>query len=225
MSLAGAWHFAAVVHQFRSEGQAAQERAEAAIALSSKQGFAFFSAMGSIERGWALVEQGQREEGITQMDQGLMAYHATGAELYRPYFLALLAAAHAKVGQVEQSLAALVEALALVDKTGARFIEAELYRLKGELLLTQEGSRLQAVGRRKKPKEAEGCFLRAIEIAQRQQAKSLELRAATSLARFWRQQGKQKEAHAMLAEIYNWFTEGFDTKDLREARVLLAELS
>ena len=128
------------------------------------------------------------------------------------------------------------EALALVDKTGERVEEAELYRLKGELTLQQESQKSKAKTQKSKvtdphsptpdPQgEAEACFLRAIEIARKQQAKSLELRATTSLARLWQQQGKRKEAHAMLAEIYHWFTEGFDTKDLQEAKALLEELA
>ena len=117
----------------------------------------------------------------------------------------------------------LAEALAVVDKTGERFYEAELYRLKGELTLAQ--SSVQSLESQQSKKEAEACFLKAIEIARKQQAKSLELRAVMSLSRLWQQQGKQKEAHEMLAEIYGWFTEGFDTKDLQEAKALLEELS
>ena len=128
-------HFAALLHQFRREGQAAQERAEAVIALSTEQGFPFWLAWGTIVRGWALAEQGQGEEGIAQMRQGLAAWRATGAEMARPYCLALLAEAYGKVGQAEEGLTVLAEALAVVDKTGERFYEAELYRLKGELTL------------------------------------------------------------------------------------------
>jgi predicted ATPase len=130
----------------------------------------------------------------------------------------LLAAVYGKGGQVEEGLSVLAEALAAVDRTGERMYEAELYRLKGELLLTQEGPK-------GKTEEFEQCFLKALAVARHQQAKSLELRAVMSLARLWQQQGKQKEAHAMLAEIYNWFTEGFDTKDLQDAKALLDELS
>ena len=119
----------------------------------------------------------------------------------------------------------MAEALDLVNATGERFYEAELYRLKGELLLAQEDLRLQAAGVREKTEEAKGCFLRAIEIARQQQAKSLELRAVMSLAHLWQQQGKQREAHQLLSQIYGWFTEGFDTKDLQEAKALLAELA
>jgi len=176
-------------------------------------------------RGWALVEQGQGKEGITQIHQALTDWQATGAEMHRPHFLALLAAAYGKVGEAEQGLTALVEALAQVEQTGERWYEAELYRLKGELLLAQEGYRPQALGFREKTEKVEECFLKAIDIAQKQQAKSWELRATMSLARLWQRQGKQKEAHQLLSEIYGWFTEGFDTKDLQEAKALLAELT
>jgi predicted ATPase len=133
--LAFALYFAAVLHQLRQEGQAAQERAEAAITLSAEQGFSYWLVLGPILRGWALAEQGQGEEGIAQMHQGLAAYRATGAETLRPYYLALLAEAYGIVGQVEEGLNTLAEALDLVNKTGERMYEAELYRLKGELTL------------------------------------------------------------------------------------------
>jgi predicted ATPase len=162
---------------------------------------------------------------MAQLQQGLAAYQATASELFRPYHLALLAAAYGRMAQGEEGLAVLAQALAFVDKTGERFNEAELYRIKGELLLAQAGSRLQAGGFRGKTEEAEKCFLQAIAIAQKQQAKSWELRAVMSLARLWQQQGKKDEARQLLAEIYHWFTEGFDTKDLQEAKALLEELS
>ncbi len=247
-NLAFALCLAAKLHQFRREGQATQERAEAAMALGTEQGFPFWLAYGAILRGWVLAEQGQGEEEITQMHQGLATWRATGAEANRPYYLALLAEAYGKVGQTEKGLTVLTEALATVDRTGERFYEAELYRLRGELTLAQ--SRVQSLesGVQKSQKakgksrkqlsvpnpqhltpstqaEAEACFLKAIEIARRQQAKSLELRAVMSLARLWQQQGKRKKARQMLAEIYGWFTEGFDTKDLQEAKVLLEELT
>jgi predicted ATPase len=164
------------------------------------------------------VEQGQGKKGIAQLRQGLAAHRATGAEFALPAYLAMLAEAYGKVGEAEQGLAALVDALAQVEKTGERYYEAELHRLKGELLMAQEGHK-------GKTEEVEKCFLQALAVARHQQAKSLELRAATSFARLWQQQGKQKEAHAMLAEIYNWFTEGFDTKDLQGAKALLEELT
>jgi predicted ATPase len=232
LSLALALVFASILHQFRRESQMAQERAEAAITLSTEQGFAQWSAWGTHTRGWALAEQGQAEEGIAQMRQGLAAYQATGAESFRPHHLALLTEGYRTTGQADEGLAALVEALAFVDKTGERFYEAELYRLKGELTLQQQSkveSHKSKVPNTQHPTpstqaEAEACFHKAIEIARKQQAKSLELRAATSLARLWQQQGKKQEARQLLAETYGWFTEGFDTVDLQEAKALLAEL-
>jgi predicted ATPase len=211
---------AAIVHRLRREGQVAQKRAEAAMTLSTEQGFVQSLAAGTIHRGWALAEQGQGEEGIAQMGQGLDASRATGAEALRPTYLALLAEAYGQVGQPEVGLTALAEALAIVDKTGERMSEAELYRLKGQLTLQSQVSSPKS-----QVEEAEGCFHKAIEIARHQQAKSLELRAVMSLSRLWQQQGKKAEARQMLAEIYGWFTEGFDTKDLQEAKALLAELT
>ena len=192
-------------------------------------------------QGWALAEQGQIEEGLTQIRQGLATCQAIGAGIFQSYFLVLLAEAYGKAGQAEEGLAVLAEALTVVDTSGERFYEAELYRLKGELLLNDERGMQNDERNTKAEKqgpapihhssfiihrfeEAEACFLKAIEIAQRQQAKSLELRAVMSLARLWQQQGKKEEARQMLADIYGWFTEGFDTVDLKEAKTLLAEL-
>src|SRR5262249_8354800 len=151
--------------------------------------------------------QEPKEEEIDWMRQGLAAYQATGAEMFRPYLLALLAEAYGKARQVEEGLSVLAEMLAVVDKTGERTHEAEAYRLKGELTL--QTSRQSPESR---VKDVEACFHQAIEIARRQQAKSLELRAVLSLSHLWQQQGKEQEAHRMLSEIYGWFTEGFDTK-------------
>ena len=232
-SLAWTFHYAARLHQFRRERQAAQERAEAMMALSSDQGFPEFLACGTILRGWALAVQGQGEEGIAQIRQGWAVWRATGAELWRPHWLALLAEAYGKVGQTEEGLALLAETLTAVDKTGERWYEAELCRLKGELTLQKfqvSGSKFQVANTQhpapntQAEAEAEACFHKAIEIARRQQAKSLELRAVMSLSRLWQNQGKKAEARQMLAEIYGWFTEGFDTADLKEGRVLLEEL-
>jgi len=163
------------------------------------------------------------------------------------YFRAVLAEAYGKVGQLEEGLALLAEALELADSRGVHCFEAELYRLKGELTLQQfqvSGSKFQVqksqkskVHSRRSKKtspqsltpnpqaDAEACFHKAIEVARQQQAKSLELRAVMSLARLWQQQGRKAEARRMLADIYGWFTEGFDTKDLQEAKVLLEELA
>jgi len=212
-SLAFALIVATLVPQFRREVEAVRERAQALITLSTEQGFPQWLAYGTILRGWALTAQGEGAEGIAQIHQGLVARPALGSEIQRPYFLSLLAEAYGKVGQPEEGLTVLVEALALV---GACHWEAELHRRKGELLLMQQG---QNVG------EAEECFRQALDIARGQQAKSLELRAAMSLSRLWQQQGKQEEAQQLLAEIYAWFTEGFDTADLKEAKFLLEELA
>jgi predicted ATPase len=162
-----------------------------------------------------LAHQGQAQEGIEQINQGLRAFRATGAGLFRSYFLTLLADVHGSIGEPETGLAVLTEALTHVDTTGERWCEPELHRLKGELLL-QQNSDNHAV--------AETCFQYAISIAQNQSAKSWELRAATSLARLWHQQGKRQAAHDFLAPVYGWFTEGFDTADLQDAQALLNEL-
>ena len=226
-SLAFALSFAAVLHQFRREVQLTQERADATITTSAERGFALLLAWGTYMRGWALAEEGQRDEGIAQIQQGIAAYRATGAAIGRPYQLALLIEAYGKGGQAEEGLSLLAEALATMDDTDERWWEAELCRLKGQLTLQQSGvpSIQHPTPNPQAEAEAEACFLKAIEIAQQQQAKSLELRATMSLARLWQQQGKQKDAHHMLAEIYGWFTEGFDTKDLQEAKALLEELN
>ena len=222
-SLGMALFFAAWVHQCRQEGHLTQERADAVIALGAEQGATVFAAAGTIFRGWALAQkyaepgagQGQKEEGISQMQQGLAAWRATGAKVFQPYGLALLAAASAQVGQQEKGLTQLAEALAMANDTEERRHEAELYRLKGELLLARSAEH---------DTEAETCFRQALDIARRQQAKSWELRAAMSLSRLWQRQGKRAEARVLLAPVYGWFTEGFDTADLQEAKALLEEL-
>jgi len=227
-SLAYSLIFSSWFHQFCQERAVAQERAEEAIAICTKQGLALWLAWGTITRGWALAEQGQGEAGIAQIRQGLAAAPATGAEgFFRTYFLALLAQAYQTVGQPEAGLRVLAEAVAQVEKTGERFWEAEIYRLKGELLLKAEGEGLarSVVEGMQDAESPEGCFLKAIEIARRQEGKSLELRATVSLGRLWQQHGKKDEARHMLAEIYGWFTEGFDTVDLRQAKALLEGLS
>jgi class 3 adenylate cyclase/predicted ATPase len=215
-SLAIALHFAAELHQLRREGQAAQERAEMEIALSGEQGSAQWLARGTILRGWALAWQGQGAEGLAQMCQGLSAFRATGAEGRRTCFLALLAEGYRGTGEVQEGLRVLAEALAAAHNRGEHYCEAELHRLTGELLLLQSADQHA---------EAEACFHQALAIARRQQAKSWELRAAMSLSRLWQQHGKQAEARALLAPIYGWFTEGFETADLQEAKALLDALA
>jgi len=219
-SLAYALIYAAWFHQFRREVVPTRERAEAATALSIEQSFPFWLAWGHMLQGWALVEQGPAtptrgrlgqagEEGVARLRQGLAAFRATGAEISWHYLLSLLAEAYHKVGQAEAGLAVAAEALAAVPGTGLWW-EAELYRLKGRLL-RQAG--VEA--------EAEACFWQAIEVARRQAARSLELRATMSLSRLWQSQGETKAARQVLAEIYGWFHEGFATPDLTAAQALL----
>jgi len=215
-SLSFVLSFAAILHQFRREERLTQERAEVALSVAKEQGFPLWVAIGSLLRGWTLAQQGEAQEGVEQLTQGLIAHRATGAEIFRPYYLALLAEASGMQGEPEEGLAWLTEALMLVDTTGERWYAPELYRLKGALLLRYSSDN-QA--------EAENCFHQAMAIAQNQQAKSLELRAAINLARLWQQQGKHQEAHDLLAPVYGWFTEGFDTPDLQDAKMLLDELA
>jgi predicted ATPase len=215
-SLTVALVMTAIVQQFRRDLQETHAQAETALTLATEQGFPFLIAADAILRGWALAAQGQVAEGIPQMHQGLAAYLATGAEMLRPYWLALLAEAYGKAGQAEEGLHALAQALVAVHNTGEHWCEAELYRLKGALLLWKAVPDAP---------QAEACFRQALVIARQQQAKSLELRAAMSLSRLRQQQGKRQEAHALLAEVYGWFTEGFDTADLQEAKALLEELA
>ncbi|AEI82301.1 adenylate cyclase family protein (plasmid) [Cupriavidus necator N-1] len=215
-SLALAVTFAAETYQCRHEVQLVQECADAAIELSTEQGFPFWLAWGNIMKGWALAEQGRNEEGISRIDQGLAVYQALGAELCRPYFLALQAMVYASAGQARMGLDILADALVGAGKTGERYYEAELHRLKGEFLL-------QCGNVPTNQEEARACFHRAIEIARRQGAKSLELRAAISLARLRQQQGKTGTARRALACLYEAFAEGFDSADLQRAKALLDE--
>jgi class 3 adenylate cyclase/predicted ATPase len=214
-SIALALVWAAWLHQLRREPQAARGHAEAAIALCTEQGFPLFMPMGAILRGWALVQEGRGEEGSVQMRQSLADLRATGAGLWQPTFLSLIAEADGRIGQTERGLGVLDEAFAIVDRNNERFYEAELHRLKGELLLLSTPADLSG---------AERCYQFALEIAQRQMAKSLGLRAALSLARLWAKEGRRSEARNLLAPIYGWFIEGFDTPDYKEANSLLEEL-
>jgi predicted ATPase len=218
-SLGGSLFFAAMFHQFCREAYTVQERAETLIVLAKEHELPFWLAEGTFFGGWALAEQGQEEDGITQMRRGLIALQTTEAKLGLSHRLSLLAEAHGKKGDTGEGLKMLTEALDIVSGTGECWWEAELYRLKGTLTLESK-----VESHKSKVEEAEACFLKAIEIARRQQAKSLELRAAMSLSRLWQQQGKKDEARQMLADVYNWFTEGFDTRDLQDAKALLEEL-
>jgi predicted ATPase len=210
------------LHQLRREAQLAQKQAEMTIALATEEGFPFFAAMGTMVLGSALVAQGQAEEGLAEIRRGQTMWGALGTQADVPYWLALLAEAYGSVGQSEEGLRVLDEALNAVEKTGEGFHEAEIHRLKGELL--SQGAK----GERQKEEaesEVEACYQKAIGVARQQSARSLELRATVSLCRLWQKQGKKAEACQLLAEIYGWFTEGFDTTDLKEARTLLDALS
>jgi predicted ATPase len=215
-SLAYTRFWAAEVYQLYRNVPAVYEHAEAAVALSTEQGFPLWAAVGTSIRGWALAQQGQGETGMAQVRQGVAAWRATSATMFVPYLCTLLADVSAHLGYLEDGLQALAEAHTLVEQHEERFWEAEIYRLRGVLLLRQPGT----------PQAEAGAWLqRALDVARRQQAKSLELRAAMSLARLWQQQGKQAEACELLAPIYDWFTEGFDTADLQEAKALLETLT
>jgi predicted ATPase/DNA-binding winged helix-turn-helix (wHTH) protein len=216
-SLALALNYAAICHQFCREERATSERAAAATVLCREHGFGYYLAWGPILQGWVGVAQGQGEAGITQMQDGLAAFQATGGKVRLPYYLALLAEACRHTGQNAAGLTLIADALAQAAATGEGWWQAELYRLQGELLVHEGGT--HAV------REAEECVRLALTVARRQQAKSLELRVAMSLARLWQRQGRRSAAYGLLAPMYNWFTEGFDTPDLQEAKALLEELA
>ena len=212
--LAHALVFAAVFHQLRRERPMAQQYADAAMALADEHGLVFYGAMAQIVRGWALIGRGNDEHAAEQMRQGLAAWQRTGAQLMRPHFLALLAEACPTTGRKDQGLQILDEALALAESTGERMYEAELCRLRGERLL--RGARDSA-----DVEAAETCFEQSLAIARQQQALSLELRAAMSLARLRRDRTKHVPVRDVVLPIYERFEEGFDTVDLREAQGLL----
>jgi class 3 adenylate cyclase/predicted ATPase len=215
-------HFhAAYVHQFHRDPQGALEQAEAAVSLAAEHGYTWVVAGGTLFRGWALANLGRVLEGMAQMRRGLAAWRGAAGETSVTHYVALLAEGCKRTGEIEEGMVLLAEAMRLANKTGERFWEAELHRLKGELTLLQSGARSPESAAQN---EAEECFQRALDVARQQQAKSLELRAAMSLSRLWRLQGRGDEARGLLAEIYGWFTEGFDTADLKEAKALLREL-
>jgi DNA-binding winged helix-turn-helix (wHTH) protein/predicted ATPase len=231
----------AILQFMRREGDLSLEQVEASLMLSTEYGFPYLRAVGTVLQGRALVKSQAGDRGVAQMRQGLVALRATGAELLRPYLLALLAESCAETGQIEAGLCALEEALVTANQHTERFFEAELYRLKGEFLLRlvmatsgtrcgQHAQNAQTLGGGwpdplSQQMEAEACFLKALDIARHQEAKTLELRAALSLCRRWRPHGKRQEGRQLLAGIYGWFTEGFGTADLQHAKLLLEELA
>jgi predicted ATPase len=216
LTLAVALLWSAMLHQLRREPQTAQAQTEAERALCAEQGFLWYGAWGLLPQGWALMAQGQVAEGLAQMREAIAAYRATGGQGALPWFLAPLAEACGKAGQSAEGLRALEEALETVQTKKVYLYESEVYRLKGELPLQQSTAQ---------PGEAEEHLQQALAVARRQQAKSLELRASMSLARLWQQQGRRVEARELLVPVYGWFTEGFDTADLQEAKALLEALT
>ncbi len=218
-SLVWALYWTVILYQLRREPPEAQACLEDAMHVTAEQGFASIQdAKGTIQQGWMLTQRGQSAAGIAQMHQGLIDYRASDSEIRRPYYLALLAAACSEMGSPEEGLAALAEALDLIAESGEQWWEAELYRLQGMLWQQGEDDWLQPAG------SPEASFLHALDIARRQRAKSLELRAAISLSRLWQQQGRQMDPYALLVEVYDGFTEGHGSGDLQEARALLQEL-
>ena len=215
LSLGYALSFAALLCNDLRDQTLAQILVEEAIAQDRRYELQYWLPTSLIIQGRLLVEHGEVDAGIVQIRAGIQAYESMHQDLYRPYSLAMLAQAQAKAGYSEQALATLDEALATVNQHGDRWYEVELHRLKGELL-----DKLEMVS-----SIVEACFQQAYALAHAQKTKSLELRAAMSLSRFWQRQGKREQARQLLAETYGWFTEGFDTADLQEAKALLEELS
>ena len=218
--LAHVYYFGAMVHVFRREPKLAQELAESAIAVANGHGLAMYEGFAMIARGWAVAEQGSPEEGIAQIRAGLAIHEATGAKLAGPHFLALLSEALVKARQTDEGFRLLEEALELAQSRGEEHHLAELYRLKGEILLLRA-----AQDRSLDAADAEACFNQSLQIARQQKAKSWELRAAMSLARVYAERGESEAARALVKQIYDQFTEGFDTCDLREAKALVEQLS
>jgi predicted ATPase len=211
--LAYALYHACLFEHARRDPPGVRRRAAALAALCAEQGFPFWGAAGEIFQGWAVAEQGRPAEGGARIEEGIAAYRATGAAVLLPYWLALLADARGASGRAAEGVALLGEALDRSDATGERWFEAELLRLKGEALL-----RLCDRDR------AEACLLRALSVARGQGARLWELRAAVSLARLWADRGEGRRARDLLAPVYGWFTEGFGTPDLQEAKALLDAL-
>jgi adenylate cyclase len=218
-SLAFALIWNIVLHQLLRDVSMVQKQAEALKALSSEQGFPLWSAGANLTQGWILIKQDHQAEGLARMLKARSSFQAAGSELFQSHYFTLLAEAYGKMGETDNGLVAVNEAL-IVSQTGERTYKAEIHRLRGELLLKTE-SREAGLKAELSP---EGCFLKAIEVARAQQARSLELRATVSLCRLWQEQGRCEEARQRLAEIYGWFTEGFDTADLIEAKALLERL-
>jgi predicted ATPase len=215
LSLAMAQWWVALMYWRRREAPVVQALSESVLTLATAQGFPMYMNIAMCLRGWALAMQGQGEVGLAQLRQGLAALVAMGHEVWRPFGLPLLAEAAGHLGQVEEGLRLLAEALQALEANAQGDRLAEVYWLQGELFWRRASPDVA---------QAEACLQQALTVARQQQAKSLELRAAVSLARLWQEQGKRGEAQALLAPIYHWFTEGFNTADLQDAQALLEAL-
>jgi class 3 adenylate cyclase/predicted ATPase len=211
-----ALEFIPFVHEFRREPVSVEEHVRALIEISTEQRFPLRTAGGQLHQGWLLLARGDAEEAIAQIGRGLAASQALGSQMRHSYFLALLAKAYLHAGRHDQSVSTIDQALGFIRESGERWWEAEVHRLHGELLLAR---------RARDRADAEECFHRALRLAREQTARSLELRAAMSLARVWAEHGRRAEGHDLLAPVYGWFTEGFDTADLKDAKALLDELA
>jgi predicted ATPase len=196
-----------------SDDIALEQRVDGLVAVAADQGFPFYRAAAAIYRGWVKAKKADVTEGLSLLRAGSSAYCATGATVWMPLYIALLAGVYEIADQIEEAAARLDQASQLVERTGERWFAAELDRQKGRLLLRQGH-----------PDTAEELYRKALSIAREQEAKLWELRAAASLARLWRDQGRCAAAHDVLAPVYGWFTEGFATPDLKAAKMLLDEL-
>jgi predicted ATPase len=215
-SLAHALMWAGYVHQLRRDPQAVHESAERLRALGTEHKLAQYTAIGNIMRGWALCYQGHPEVGLRELGGGMDAYAAVKVRLNLAYFTAVFADAYFRSGELQLALAATEDAMHLSDRLAERWCQSGVLQLKGEILMSSGTDRWA---------DAETCFHEALRIARRQDAKLPELRAATSVAHLWGEQGRRAEARALLRTLYGWFTEGFDTTDLKKAKTLLDELS
>ena len=215
-SLAFALAWAALTHFVRREPGLTQERADEAIALAEELGFPLYLGMARLGRGWARAMAQGGGEAVAEIQQALaeLARIGTGGA-GAPCLLAMFAEAFWKAGRHGDALGAVGLGLARAQETGSYHFDAGLHRLRAEILLDQDGGALE---------EAESCLRRALQLAREQKAKYVELRAATTLARLLRDQGRRDEARALLSPVYDWFTEGFDTQDLKDAKALLDEL-
>lgn len=215
-SMVQALIYCAFIYRIRRDAQQVLRLAKESMRLASEHGFPFWMAEARMLEGWALSEQGEADAGLAQLEQGLTEFLNTGALMDRPRWLSVLAEAHVKCNQPEAGLRAVAQALAIVQESGERFYEARLLGLQGDILILRDGANAGT--------EAESCYLKSLEVARQQGAKGWELRTATSLAKLWGLQGRAREGVTLLASLYDWFSEGFDTPDLKDAKVLLDDL-